>query len=675
MKEYPFKDIPGLNNIEAEEGETIQLPDGRVFKISGKKHTKGGEKMVAPPGSRVFSQYLKLDSEVTKELTGTDTGQASPAELSKKYDPTKFLSILKEKDSPRTDDLRKSTAQYMATKKLAQQDAIFAAQENHKDYNKSGKMKYGGKVKQFGGPVDPTKPLPTPTPTQVFNRSRGYMYPAQNNNPQYWVSYGDTDLNNSRDFTLELNTFDTTSNITSKLNTLFPGRHVGPTKITRSGPLPLAEDTTLSLQAPDTMGVAGPKGFRFPGKPTVMNSQYRNVGMSIPDPNDPRLIHSQYNPFHDHPFFREGTYKKRGKLEGKDRDNLLSYQKALSYPEEELGLNPRLAKQFNQQLATHLRESTKNDPDKFLDFNIDRGGKLIPLEQATDDDIANGELRMKNLRTGEDNLIDGRNGNLGESTHNQNFFPFLDTVYATTETVASPLDPIQTLKPLDIPARELGVTDPKEVTEPSTKIAETKVSEEDLLYAIQQGLDLGSLLTLEKTVPQYQFSPQQTAAVRFDPINRLAQDRGFNVAKEALDATNLPEQVKAAQLNSMYASNIEGRTQTDLTNYQNDLQVDNINTQMVMGATNTNRDRRVQANEVYLQQLAQARFIEEQQKQVHIDRLLENYRNRLQDKETLSLLDQSSNNYRYNPATRKVEYVPGQGVSPDFNLLSNYGSQ
>lgn len=597
MKEYPFQTTGPLDNIEVEGKETIQLPNGEVFEFKGRSHKAGGIKVMAPDGSRIYSQHLRLDKDVVEEITGKRK-KMSPAQLSKEYDPTGYLDILKDK-SPRTNSVRRDTARLMATKMMAMQDVIFNAQEGHKDYNSEGSFRMGGKVKTY------------------------------NNG-------GETDGS--------------------------------------GGNLP---DNVIWSEAGIPGSTVTPQNIGFP-------EAYTTTGWSAPNPDsvdlsNPRFINSYHNPLANHPFFTEGSYQRRGQLTGKDQENLLSYQRALSYPQQELGLDDRSTAQFNNQLARRLRSSTRSNPDQFLTADIVVDGQTIPVAQATDDQIDRGELKLFNKRTGMPDLVDGRNGNVGDATNNQNFFPTIETIYripsASDEELTTRIPTIGGVEgaPRELPdSVKIDASGVAPDDKPNGRGQRLEIDPETLRSGVQAGLDLANLLTLEQGVPQYQYVPLQNATTRTDPINTLREDRAFNAAREALEKSNLPEQVKQAQLNQLTAQNAQSGSQTALTNFQNSQNTANQNVQRNLTAVNTNSENRVRANEAYLQQLSRGRYLMEQQRQEYVDRLMENYRTYHQNRQNLTLVNQLSRNYNFDPRTGQVNYQQGQGTPNLFDNLDAF---
>lgn len=54
---------PDMVPIEAEGGEMIQTPNGELSEITGPNHESGGEDMVVPEGSKIYSKRIKIDGK------------------------------------------------------------------------------------------------------------------------------------------------------------------------------------------------------------------------------------------------------------------------------------------------------------------------------------------------------------------------------------------------------------------------------------------------------------------------------------------------------------------------------------------------------------------------------------------------------------------------------------
>jgi len=198
MKTYSAVELPGLDVIEAEKDEVIITPDMVSFAIDGKRHSQGGTKMLAEPGSVILSQHLKFDADTVKGL-GMGKKKASPAALAKKVDTQQWQEIMDSKDK-RYDDLAKSTAALMFSKNAAKLASIYHAQETMKakrgmkndlEGATNAMFKCGGKKKQSGGLTSNAVPGVFPTfnnlPVTVNNdRTAGYSTEENGVKTMYW---------------------------------------------------------------------------------------------------------------------------------------------------------------------------------------------------------------------------------------------------------------------------------------------------------------------------------------------------------------------------------------------------------------------------------------------------------------------------------------------------------
>lgn len=156
----------GKPNAELEDDETLITPDGELQKITGKKHSEGGEEVSLPGGTRIYSQYLKAPQEIVKEVLGKESKKKmSYADLSKKFPTQPYIDIL---DDPKSDDYQKTTAQIKLANNLGRLDTIFFAQEKEKEINDNVTFQHGGiKKYQMAGM----------TPSQGFQSAPVQYYP------------------------------------------------------------------------------------------------------------------------------------------------------------------------------------------------------------------------------------------------------------------------------------------------------------------------------------------------------------------------------------------------------------------------------------------------------------------------------------------------------------------
>ena len=127
-----------IPNVEVEHDETVKLPTGELYAIKGKKHSEGGEDVYLEPSSLVYSDHLKVPKEVASTILGTKvTKKLSYADLSKKFDTTKWSKIL---DNPNSDKYAKETAKLKLSNNNSMLDIIFQAQELSKGKGLQGKF-------------------------------------------------------------------------------------------------------------------------------------------------------------------------------------------------------------------------------------------------------------------------------------------------------------------------------------------------------------------------------------------------------------------------------------------------------------------------------------------------------------------------------------------------------
>lgn len=608
MKKYPFQEVPGLDSIEAEGGETIKLPTGEVYEVKGASHSKGGVKLFAPGGSKVFSKRLKLNEDVVEEITG-QRKKLSPAELSKKYNTDKFIDILRD-PTKKYDDLSKRTAQLMLEKNNKIQEAIFRAQEEHKS-NKGMRNDLDKSNYQSGGGVGRN---------YTWEEMQAILNQKQSQNPY--------------------KTIDISSGYNPE-----PQIKNNPFSVNLEGSI---EQPTIGQTSID---------------PTLSDS-FRTT------------YRSTYQPYAQDPYFTSGTYKRSGQFDpntpqGKsDMLSLAARQANLTDVINYEGNDPyyqRLRKDYTK----YLQEVDAKDPDKFLKKELVVDGKTIPLSAATQEQIDKSERTIvTNLRTGQRSLMDMREGNPGEATSNQMWNPTIETVSSEFKGLA----PINALKPLESPERELGIKkDPEPL--PTGTVPEqvpVGIDPQRLINSLQAGLLLGDLATLQKQNPYYTYRPTQMAYQRFEPLNTRQQERVFNLAKESIMNSNLPEAAKQAQLAQLASTVSQGVNQIDAQNYQGNLQVQNQNTSNLINAVNQDEQRRQEANLRYSQDEARGSFLYHSQKQEYRNQLFNLWRDHVENVTAQKLLNQLSRNYNFNPYSQTVEYQPGKGNPLTSNQLDAF---
>lgn len=133
-KEYGqggITDQKDLVEINVEGKETIVKPNGELYKFEGPKHKHGGIDILAEPGSKIFSHHSKAPEELIKTVLGKTTKKKmSYADISKKFDTTKWSKVLQNPDS---DEYQKKTAELKMSGNLSMLETIFQTQEEEKE--------------------------------------------------------------------------------------------------------------------------------------------------------------------------------------------------------------------------------------------------------------------------------------------------------------------------------------------------------------------------------------------------------------------------------------------------------------------------------------------------------------------------------------------------------------
>lgn len=162
---------------EVEGGETAVTPDSELVKFKGKKHKDGGIKVDLPGGTRIYSEHLKVPTELAEQVLGKKVkNKMSYADISKKFPTKPYLDILKESD----DKYKRESAQIKLMNNLAKLDTLFYAQEQVKEYDLQENFQAGGEVDWTTGmfpteeyqtqyPTVHTEPSPTVTTGVVLN--------------------------------------------------------------------------------------------------------------------------------------------------------------------------------------------------------------------------------------------------------------------------------------------------------------------------------------------------------------------------------------------------------------------------------------------------------------------------------------------------------------------------
>lgn len=555
MKEFKLKNTPA-DNVEVEGNETVKLPNDLTFQFNGPDHSNGGIDTYLPDSSKIFSKRIKLSKEVVSEILGKDSKKMSPAELSKKFDTTKYFEIM---NSPLYDEKSKKTAQIMFEKNKASQETIFAAQEMTKTKQPLQKemFKLGGMKYPNGG----------------FTNVKGFTN----------VPITDS---------LGFSTMDPDPNKTGAYANL--------------------NNQTYQLSGKDETGV----------------------------PFD--LL--------THPFITQGIYKNY-EYDGKNDSVIRDYQKKM------MGLDDS---------GKSLGDDTSKTRQKtYLDFYFNSG--MQPWKHSRP---LYGEIDGKKTILTKDNY---------EKASNVDYSPIVDgdTDYQQIMSYISPLGKPNkpgVVNPLETPMKPVVSNEHMSIPEVSTSgpgvLDKTKGHDiQDVVNGSQQAYLLSQLLNLKKKNPYYTHAPLDIAYTRFEPTNTKAQERGFNQAKESIMNSGLPEQVKQAQLAQLYGKMQDSIGQNTIQNVQGDLANDNNNIQLFNQVNNANNQDRVRANYQYVQEDDRAQFMKEAQAEEIKKNMFNMWRQSAMNKSDISLVNELSSRYNFDPKLVKAVYEQGKGTKPDYSVL------
>lgn len=118
-----------MANAEVEGGETAMDPNGVLMKFNGPSHENGGIPTILEGGTKVFSDHLKVPIPVQKELgIKRPNKKITYADISKRFPTEKHMQTLADTE----DKYKKNAAEIQLQKNLAMLETLFFAQEQDK---------------------------------------------------------------------------------------------------------------------------------------------------------------------------------------------------------------------------------------------------------------------------------------------------------------------------------------------------------------------------------------------------------------------------------------------------------------------------------------------------------------------------------------------------------------
>lgn len=692
MKKYQTVDLPGLRPIEAEKDEVLVTPNARTYRIGGKSHKQGGTGVIAPEGSIIFSNHLKLSEDVTDALIGKNK-EMSPADIARMFPTDKFLEVL---DDPgiKYDALAKRTARLMLEKTMDKHRQIFNAQEMTKEVRGIGtkkKMQDGG----YTG-VDPNDygvgigqdmygqnyPFVKNNPNQIGvvdarrdNFAPGDYTPDQlPDNPIDFMTNGPSGLNTGRLFNqgwrpvshnedpvqIRLPYGSASNYAVAKRNGQGTGtgedfRDVNlygfPDQATGELSDPLAPSGNLFSTTPFTPKAGGKRDLSFLKEQDPMKlfsfAERDRLGYSMED----GLITVKERPLSGSDYFKQQAAILNSRPLSKSQKAVLAkHQDEISHLER-YG-NPD-GIELGRAVAMYHREADKIEKDRYLTKFIELpDGSNVELVNATDEQIGKAvKIKYHNKRTGQDDLVDLRD--------RQNQGPNPTMVYQAKPNIA----PLERL-----PSRKLGLERPPSVP-PSVPPSAPPINDKgkvkqttnmmNIVNGVQLGLLAADFAGVREEVPYYAYRPSELAYTRYKPINTKQSERAFNILKESLDNSNMPESLKQARLAAAQSVMTEGANQIDLANYQNAQANDNANINRFFDVRNQDIQREQQINSLYFDEIERRRLRANQQRQIYLNNAMSIWRDVAQSRNDINLVNQLSRNFDYNNATGQVEYQRG----------------
>jgi hypothetical protein len=589
--EYPFINVPGTNNAEIEDKETILLPDGRSYSVNGKKHSEGGINVMLPTGTKVFSDYLKLPKKTVGSLLDTENNKKkmSPADIVKQYDTLPYHDILNS-NSNRYNSMAKRTANAMIMKLNALHDDVFMAQEEYKKeqgIDKETPIMQDGGLYDFVEYEDGGQHLPQYQMGELTDYPEDPLLTLMNN------IYGQYNSQDNLVEELPGYVFNNTNNLSTDPVTV-PQYNKD---IYKKGEQP--------RMSPEIIKTLNNNEYKF-----EVNDPYNAIPSTQRSNKDG--TYGEQVSYED--FTNNNSWYDFSNFDIKNKDNVADFQS-----------------KYNEQL-TNMAESFGMTPEqliKEIGFSGNRGTKSL--------DGLGGEYTLTRK------------------------LPSKIPVPVTS--IATPPNPvIKESEPIKLPLPKSA----KPVTTPAPR----GISQRDYINGIQNGLVLSELAALDIDNPYYSFSPSQVATTRYEPVNTKQSERAFNIAKESIENSNLPESVKMAQLAQMQGNLLSGINQVDITNAQNNLQNQNQNTSNLLNTLNNDLQKREQSNMNYVRDRAIGREAFDMTRNEMIGSVLNNWKASVKNKRDEELMSMLSNNYDL--VDGKPVYVEGRGYVNNYENLDNY---
>lgn len=380
---------------------------------------------------------------------------------------------------------------------------------------------------------------------------------------------------------------------------------------------------------------------------------------------DNGLLYTQQAPFSGSEYFaQQNDILKRSGVSKAQMDVLGKRQEEISNLER---YGNRDGLELGKSLARYLREADKLEKDQYLKKYVKlAGGTEVETVNATDAQIEQAVgFRYQNLRTGKDDLVDFRD------RQNQGWYPKMQ--FAMKENPNIQIDPLPSRERY-VELNTLPQVKPPSPLLPSQSndrdVVDKTTREGNIVNGVQMGLLALDLATTRTNPPYYTYRPTELAYTRYKPVNTKQQERAFNLAKESIENSNIPQQLKASYIGQLQANMIEGINQVDITNNQNALANDNANISRFFAVRQSDNIREQDANLQYVQEADRRRAQADMQRQVYLSNIMNIWRETVNNRRNLQLINQVSPNYDYNQSSNQVQYQRGSQPTqlPDFRV-------
>lgn len=663
---------PPMVPIEVEGDETVKLPNGKLEKFTGPKHAEGGIPTKLPEGSLVFSEHLKAPKEVVDLVMGKGKNRKkkySYADLSRKYPTKPYENKL---ESPDFDQFEKQGASIKLQNNQAMLETIFAAQEMDKamkgkpndlqtamgdtqmpmaKYGKLLKFQNAGEVEEpdWSGPFGPKNSpfnyegVPNHqllwSPSAMWREDGEFYNPTTDTWVSPWPGFKDG----------------------TYAQIGFPGAYSKP-------PETGTEDRPLeNTSAPAPQG-EGPKAPQRPA--TQSRPQAPSTQVEMWDPQNIDLISREYDVILPNAslydadtksYRRSGTvgldapqFPNTGPTEYEVDATIPSLQRSRGkrvYGEQDWASEP-LMNDFKARHAEFFEQNPNWDPT--------RPGDTKKFQEWYEEQNP-GYFRDKGGFRG----FDDKFGQYTWSAPQAAPEPAAPLPNRSA-AIDSPLQPLPSrVKPGEIPTKAPDwMNQPMQPAAPAAKkknplgiSRQLSGSIFDFLMAASDNLDIDA--------PQFRDNRKTPLFTRYVDFEDEDVNKMYNQSKMQIMNSNMPEQVKQAQIANLNAKLQEFQGKEDFARYQNYQQKLGLDTEKLQKYIDTNIDQQTSDIERYREKMGRINDLRNQFRAQKKARMVNPVRQYLDYVQKVDLQNQVyADQFKVNPVTGKVTFTEGKKRNP-----------